>query len=164
METLDDFEAAFYDGTTITKSSNGQMKVTDEDGRQLDLARLTDQQDVMCNMNTHFQQCLEHCQHLERLLRDLRTEGECFPIIVGRRPAIAPVLSSYKEYNTNMMTPRLPNVSSIFRIYLNGQFRALTMFISTFRCHRLPAAFYHRDHNPCNRKARQYSKCRLQIK
>lgn len=83
------------------------MKAIDEDGHQLDLARLTDQRDAMYSMNTHFQQCLEHCQNLERLLRDLRTEGECFPIIVGRRPAIASVQGS----STNMMTPRLQNVN-----------------------------------------------------
>lgn len=106
METLEDFEVAFYDGTKIIQSSNGQMKVTDEDGRQLDLSRLTDQRDAMYGMNTHFQQCFEHCRNLERLLRDLRTEGECFPIIVGRRPAIASMVGS----NSNVMTPRLQNV------------------------------------------------------
>lgn len=132
METLEDFEAAFYDGTKIIKSSNGQMKAIDEDGHQLDLGRLTDQRDAMYSMNTHFQQCHEHCHNLERLLRDLRTEGECFPIIIGRRPAMAPASGS----NTNMMTPRMQNVSDICAKKMGSHL--LTIFIHSSRCLRLP--------------------------
>lgn len=107
------------------------MKAIDEDGHQLDLARLTDQRDAMYSMNTHFQQCLEHCQNLERLLRDLRTE--CFPIIVGRRPEIA----SVQGLSTNMMTPRLQNVN----FHRSCQIPDVSYphnSISSFRCHRLP--------------------------
>lgn len=108
METIDDFEVVFYDGIKIIKSSNGQMKATDEDGQPMALSRLTDQCDSMFSLHSHFQQCLEHCQNLERVLRDLRTDGECFPLIVGRRPAVAPLAGS----NSNMITPRLQNVSA----------------------------------------------------
>lgn len=111
METLDDFEVAFYDGGKITKTSRAEIKMVDGDGKHIPFGNLTDDTGSMQAMYNHYQHCLDHCQTIERLLRDLHTNGDCFPIIVGRRPASAPVLSSVKESNSNLMTPKLPNVS-----------------------------------------------------
>lgn len=106
METLADFEACFYDGIKIIQSGKGETKVFDVNGRSTSLSQLSEIH------QTHYQQCLKHCQTLERMLTELHTDEECFPAIIGRRPPSAPVLNSVKDFSSTSNTPRQPNVSA----------------------------------------------------
>lgn len=111
METLHDFEMHFYDGDKIAKTTAGDVTLVESNGNTIMLNKLMGNLNAAVTMmSEHYQQCLQHCQLLENVLANLHTNGDCFPIIVGRRPASASVLDSVRDENTNMMTPKTPNV------------------------------------------------------
>lgn len=104
METLEDVEMNFYSGEKIIKSSKG-VKIFDQNGQSIPKEIAVD------NWN-HYVDCLNHCLTIERTLRSINTESECFPVIIGRRPNSVPILSTVKEFNSpNALTPKLSNVS-----------------------------------------------------
>lgn len=112
MESLQDFEMNFYDGGKITKTAAGDVTLVEGNGNTIALNKMMGNLSAdVAMMSEHYQQCLQHCQLLENVLANLHTNGDCFPIIVGRRPASAPVLGSMRDGNTNVMTPKTPNVS-----------------------------------------------------
>lgn len=100
MENLENFELTFYNGEKIVRSSENNIKIFDCDGNTVSMSN---ENDAMRSLWQHYQQCFEHCKTLERTLSSIHTEGDCFPIIVGRRPASAPALST--------STSRMPGVS-----------------------------------------------------
>ena len=125
METLEDYEATFYDGSKITKTAQDGIKIDDGRGTAesilpLDLKYLDGSKKILFE---HFQQTYEHCLSIERALSAVKCNAnpndECFPLIIGRRPNPTTVSStssssSLKEntnYHSNMSTPRTPNVS-----------------------------------------------------
>lgn len=115
MENLDDFEVCFYDGVKISKSStDGTVQMTNAAGLVIsDIAEQTHGTDQM--LWEHFQHCLHHCMTLEKTLQGLHTDGECFPVIIGRRPVVtAPcVRGTTRDYDVNVLTPRNVNVRKI---------------------------------------------------
>lgn len=107
MENLENFEITFYNGEKIVRTSEKNVNIFDNDGN---VVAMSNENDTIRSLWLHYQQCLEHCKTLERTLNTIHSDGDCFPIIVGRRPASAPALNS--------STPRLPNVS-FQRILIN---------------------------------------------
>uniref|UniRef100_A0A182KGS1 Serine/threonine-protein kinase PLK4 n=1 Tax=Anopheles christyi TaxID=43041 RepID=A0A182KGS1_9DIPT len=86
METLQDFEAIFYDDTKLTLSStNNEIKMVDRSGKvHRGLATIS----VVNTVNLHhFQEVHEHCLRIEKMLSTLSHSGKTFPVIIGRRPA-----------------------------------------------------------------------------
>lgn len=105
MESLADFEISFYDGTKIIITAKEGMKLYDVHGQQvMNFSQLPE------FIKKHYQECNDHCRTLERLISQMQTERESFPIIIGRRPASAPILSSVRDFSPNTMTPNQPNV------------------------------------------------------
>ena len=85
METLEDFEACFYNGEKVTKSPSEGLKVQDKHGRQLNLNMELDQAQALIE---HQQTCFEHCRKVCEILEQTEqtTNHSCFPIVIGRRP------------------------------------------------------------------------------
>lgn len=109
MENLENFELSFYEGERIVRTSEHNTNIFDGDGN---LVAITNENDAIRALWSHYQQCFEHCKKLEQILSAVHSEGECFPIIVGRRPAAAPIMSISKcGSNNNILSPRLPSVS-----------------------------------------------------
>lgn len=103
METLEDFEVHFYEGGKIVKNSD-DVKIFDCKGQCVP-------KEVVVDMWNHYSECLKHCINIERLLKNMHTDGECFPVIIGRRPTSAPILNTIKECSSpNALTPKLSNV------------------------------------------------------
>lgn len=117
METLEDIEMNFYEGGKIVKTPT-DIKIIGHNGQNILLSIVTNNLHTCSEsirlMWTHYLQCVEHCKNIERTLRNISTDSECFPIIIGRRPASAPILNTVKEYNSpNLLTtPKLSNVIS----------------------------------------------------
>lgn len=110
MENLENFEISFYDGEKIVRTSEMNVNIFDSDGNQLEL---NNENNSIRALWQHYQQCFEHCKTLERTLNSINADGECFPIIVGRRPATAPILAVSRCNSNNLLTPRLASVSVI---------------------------------------------------
>lgn len=108
MENLQTFELSFYDGEKIVRTSENNVKIFDSDGNVIGM---TTDNDSIRSLRIHYQQCFEHCKTLERALSNIHCDGECFPVIVGRRPATAPVLGVSKSNSNNLLTPRMASVS-----------------------------------------------------
>ncbi|TMW51573.1 hypothetical protein DOY81_003360 [Sarcophaga bullata] len=85
METLEDFEACFYNGEKVTKSPSEGLKVHDKHGRQLNLDMELDQAQALIE---HQQTCFEHCRKICEILEQTEqtSNHKCFPIVIGRRP------------------------------------------------------------------------------
>lgn len=117
MENLENFELSFYEGEKIVRTSEHNINIYDSDGN---VVAMNNENDAVRALWSHYQQCFEHCKNLEQTLSAVHSEGECFPIIVGRRPATAPILSVSKygggssNSNNNILSPRLPSVSVDF--------------------------------------------------
>ncbi|XP_055530528.1 serine/threonine-protein kinase PLK4 isoform X2 [Wyeomyia smithii] len=106
METLEDFEAMFYSGTKIVKTSQEGIRIVDNNGKTVtNSANLN----PVLNMEyQHFQKTLEHCLSIDQTLSAIRT-GNTFPLIIGRRPASAALVSSKEPHNqSNPCTPQTP--------------------------------------------------------
>lgn len=105
MENVENFELSFYDGGKIVRKSEKNVTEVwiDSDGNEI---TLNSDNDSMRSMYQHYKQCFEHCRTLERTLNTINGHGECFPIIVGRRPASAPILSVSKCNSNNLLTPK----------------------------------------------------------
>lgn len=109
MENLENFELTFYNGEKIVRTSENDVKMKDNAGNSI---QMNGEHDSARALWLHYQQCFEHCKTLERTLSNIHGEGkECFPIIIGRRPATAPVLGVSKCNSNNLLTPRLASVS-----------------------------------------------------
>lgn len=115
MENLENFEMSFYDGAKIIRTTENQVRIADCDGNAISMTSVSNGDDSVRALWMHYQQCFEHCRLLEQALTNIQCDGECFPIIVGRRPAEVPV----SKFNTgsNLLTPKLPNVSLIYFQY-----------------------------------------------
>ncbi|XP_031631737.1 serine/threonine-protein kinase PLK4 [Contarinia nasturtii] len=113
MENLENFELSFYDGEKIVRTSENNVNIFDNDGNVL---ASNNENDTIRALWLHYQQCFEHCKTLERILNSINVEGECFPIIVGRRPATAPVLGVSRCNSNNLLTPRLASASSLMSL------------------------------------------------
>ncbi|EAT38772.1 AAEL009360-PA [Aedes aegypti] len=110
METLEDYEASFYSGTKIIKSPQDGVKFVDSSGIAIKtIASLSSSQNAEYQ---HFQQTLEHCLNIERALSAIQT-GKTFPLIIGRRPANAPLTSSSSSSSSSTKENQLySNISS----------------------------------------------------
>lgn len=88
METLTEFEAYFYAGQKITKSSSNTIKAYNEHG--LIVGSTVEQlYNLWPSDWQHFQQCLEKCIMIERKMNEIQIDEEdccLFPITVGRKP------------------------------------------------------------------------------
>lgn len=111
MENLQHFEMAFYDGSKIIRSDENNVKMADNDNNPIAMSCVVDGNEQARGLWMHYLQCLEHCRLLEQALSNISCEGERFPIIIGRRPASAPILNTSKNQSNNLLTPKLPNVS-----------------------------------------------------
>lgn len=82
METLEDFETTFYDGSRVTKSPGENIKVYDKHGRQI-----TSDEGGQALIE-HQQACFNHCLSISKALEvtELSRNHTCFPIVIGRRP------------------------------------------------------------------------------
>lgn len=108
MENVEHFEIKFYDGEKIIRSSENNVSFLDKTGKSIALI------DSVRVLWQHYEQCFDHCKALERALSNIHGEGnECFPIIIGKRPATAPALNgtNCNGNGNNSLTPRLGNVS-----------------------------------------------------
>lgn len=88
METLEDFEACFYNGAKVTKSPSEGLKVYDKHGRQLNIDMELEQAQPLLG---HQQTCFEHCRKVCEILENTEHSSSnsnhtCFPIVIGRRP------------------------------------------------------------------------------
>lgn len=111
METQSDFEAFFYGGEKITKSSDS-VKAHNEHGL---LVGTTSEQlfHLWPAIWTHFQECLEKCLTIEKTMNTIEIDGDCFPIIVGRRPitlAEQGIMTTNQSDQCVRLTPRTPRV------------------------------------------------------
>lgn len=109
MENLQEFEMNFYDGGKIKRTGTGDVTMIDSSGHGIPTSKIADNRNASQRWE-HYLECQKLCQTLENTLANLFPEGECFPNIAGRRPATAPVLSTVKENNMNILTMKSPNV------------------------------------------------------
>ncbi|XP_005190292.2 serine/threonine-protein kinase PLK4 [Musca domestica] len=114
MESLEDFEAAFYDGSKVTKSPGEGIKVFDKHGRHLTQA------DETQALIDHQQACLNHCKAISKALELAELPGghSCFPVVIGRRPTSdlqAQHVTTNKRDTNNIFssTPKSNQVPSI---------------------------------------------------
>lgn len=108
MENLDNFEIAFYGGEKIIRTSDTNITFLDRNEKPI---IMNGENEMIRTLWSHYQQCYEHCKTLERAMGSIQCEGELFPIIVGRRPANAPVLSISKcNSNNNVFSPHAVNL------------------------------------------------------
>lgn len=84
MESLKDFEVSFYKGSKIIMSAAGGVKVLDQSGRDVTQEPTIAQYKLLMD---HYEECLKHCKSLCSSVELLQANGNCFPIIVGRRPS-----------------------------------------------------------------------------
>ncbi|EEZ98528.1 Serine/threonine-protein kinase PLK4-like Protein [Tribolium castaneum] len=102
MENLTDFEATFYEGGTVTKSSLKGITFQDSSGNKLlvktsnECRSLTGTFEYMWSQS---QEALKHCLLLEEMLSKLA--GPNFPAIIGRRPCSGP--GKENQTQTTMM-------------------------------------------------------------
>lgn len=111
MENMEHFEMAFYDGSKVIRSDANNMTIIDSDGNTIAQCAV-DSSEKARALYMHYLQCFEHCKLLEQALSNIQCEGDRFPVIIGRRPASAPVLNTSKNQSNNLLTPKLPNVGS----------------------------------------------------
>lgn len=132
MENVENFEMSFYDGAKIIRTAENHVKINDSDGNAIAMTSVSNGDESIRALWMHYQQSFEHCRILEQALTNIQCDGERFPIIVGRRPAEVPV----SKFNTgsNLLTPKLPNVTSIYSQYEINLFKQIFTFI--FRHHR----------------------------
>lgn len=123
MESMEDFEISFYDGVKIILTAKDGMKMYNVKGQEVKhLSNLGE------FIQKHYQECYDHCRALERLLNQMHTNSENFPIIVGRRPASASSLSSVRDYSPNTITPKGQNVIFIIIFILSIFFTKKSIF------------------------------------
>lgn len=118
MESLENFEMIFYDGHKMVKSNDGTIQLFDADEHFIG----NSPNEMTMLMWEHFQLCLRNCLTYEKTFSNLHIDGECFPIIVGRKPPIAPshVRGVVGEID-RMLTPRTLNVkTSLTKIRLKN--------------------------------------------
>ncbi|KFB45550.1 serine/threonine protein kinase [Anopheles sinensis] len=117
METLQDYEVVFYDGSKIVLNSNDEeLKMFDKTGKvhRGSEAILSE----AFPKYEHFQQTLEHCRTIERTLSCLSQGGKTFPIIIGRRPATAGTGTNGNAkhslaFSSSPATPRTPHLQNL---------------------------------------------------
>lgn len=84
METLQDYEVVFYDGTKIILSStNNEIKMIDGIGKIY--RGLESISAINITYLHHFQETREHCHRIEKMLSTVSYSGKTFPVIIGRR-------------------------------------------------------------------------------
>lgn len=107
MESLDNFEIAFYGGEKIIRTSESNVTFLDRNERPINV---NGENETMKTLWSHYQQCYEHCKTLESAISTIQCDGERFPIIVGRRPASAPILSVSKFSGNNVFHQQVVSV------------------------------------------------------
>ncbi|XP_055903929.1 serine/threonine-protein kinase PLK4 [Eupeodes corollae] len=118
MESMVDFEAFFYNGAKITKSSN-TLKVVDQNGRTLTESVNMLPVAMQC-LHQHFEECMKHCHAISNALQLVQGNGTvCFPAIIGKRPVqqVPGQVTSLRD-NTNFAysTPKSQQGSFNFSI------------------------------------------------
>lgn len=104
METLEDFEMNFYNGGKIIKPTGKDVKVFDCNEQSV-------AKETVPDMWNHYLECFQRCVNIERTVKEMQTDSDHFPVIIGRRPASASKLNTVKEYNSpNALTPKPSNV------------------------------------------------------
>ncbi|GAB0097204.1 Serine/threonine-protein kinase PLK4 [Sergentomyia squamirostris] len=103
METLTDFEALFYNGSSVTRNGETSFRIRSNGTLKTDktIEDLTESEKWLWE---HSEECFKHCLELEKILQRINT-GECFPVIVGRRPGNSTVNSP--------SVSRTPNLSAV---------------------------------------------------
>lgn len=104
MENLDNFEIAFYGGEKIIRTSESNVTFYDRNERPVNE---DGENETIRALWSHYQQCYEHCKTLESAMSTIQCDGERFPVIVGRRPASAPILSVSKFNSNNMFNQQV---------------------------------------------------------
>lgn len=79
MESMEDCEAFFYSGLKITKTVLGGVKAYDSRDNEVPMPAEDWQ---------HFEECHQHCLTLETTLSQMAAQSSCFPVTIGRRPAV----------------------------------------------------------------------------
>ncbi|XP_055856439.1 serine/threonine-protein kinase PLK4 [Episyrphus balteatus] len=118
MESMVDFEACFYNGAKIGKSSN-TLKFVDQNGRTLTEAANMLPTAMQC-LHQHFEESLKHCHAISNALELVQGNGSlCFPAIIGRRPVheVTGQISSIRD-NSNFAysTPKSQQGSFNFSV------------------------------------------------
>ncbi|XP_075163638.1 polo like kinase SAK [Haematobia irritans] len=120
MESLEDYETSFYDGTKITKSSRDGLRIYDKHGREMAPGE-ADQ-----TLIGHQQACHDHCMAISKALEsaEISDVHSSFPAIIGRRPTtdiqVQQLSSNKKSNNSQHMssTPKSHTGSSFnFSLY-----------------------------------------------
>lgn len=119
MESMEDFEACFYEGSKVTKSPSEGIKVYDKHGRQLNVDKEKQQAQPLID---HQQTCMEHCKSICQALEFADQTGihTCFPVVIGRRPNTelhSHQITTHRRDNSNVnmysSTPKTQQSSSI---------------------------------------------------
>lgn len=106
MESMEDFEVCFYDGSKVVKAPNDVIKVYDRYGRQiLD----TKTEEIKMNKQSlldHSDVCWRHCLNICKALELVEQSGvqTCFPVVIGRRRNI-----DINLYDKLPSSPGIPN-------------------------------------------------------
>ncbi|XP_054269227.1 serine/threonine-protein kinase PLK4-like [Macrosteles quadrilineatus] len=112
-----DFHVKFYTGYKLLKAdiNKGVIKLLDPDGKTKDL----DENDLgylspqLQKMWDHFQQMLEHCLLVEKVLEQISTHNSpCFPVTIGSKPAIHGVFKGKENASVPTPNQRLPLLGS----------------------------------------------------
>ncbi|XP_055594774.1 serine/threonine-protein kinase PLK4 [Uranotaenia lowii] len=123
METLEDFEACFYSGTKIVKSTQEGTKIVDSYGSTV--KDLTNLNASLSHDYNHFKLSFEHCLNIERALSTVNS-GNTFPLIIGRRPTSGTSAGITKANHllSNISAPQTPMTPSqlpSFAMSVNSQ-------------------------------------------
>uniref|UniRef100_A0A336KJJ4 Serine/threonine-protein kinase PLK4 n=1 Tax=Culicoides sonorensis TaxID=179676 RepID=A0A336KJJ4_CULSO len=137
MESLEDFDSFFYNGTRISKSALEGVKLYESSGKVL----YNSVEDICSSQYQdsweHFNECMDHCLGMEAVLSRMETTGTCFPIVVGKRPTISTLMN--KNFGTTPKPSMLTPVSSLenFSTPLNSLPRTSSL--------QIPAAYSHKN-------------------
>lgn len=102
METLEDFEADFYNGIRITKTTLTGIQATQCVGAGKEVKIAVPQEEWK-----HFEECMAHCLNLNKTFSEMAAATAnvvTFPIRIGRRPTLPSQLkpiSSCPSISTN---------------------------------------------------------------
>lgn len=126
MESLEDFECCFYDGSKVTVCSNDVVKAYDVHGRQLNIDA---EYQIAKPLIDHQKTCFDHCTSLNKALEltAASSSHSCFPVVIGRRPNSdiqSELLTTHKRGNTNVpihsSTPKYQGGGSSINFSLSG--------------------------------------------
>lgn len=108
MESLEDFDSFFYNGIRISKSAVDGVKLYERSGQVL----YNSVEDICSSryqdLWEHFNECMDHCLSIESVLSRMETTGTCFPVVVGKKPAVSTL--AMHSINKNFATTPKPSI------------------------------------------------------